>query len=155
KMQETGALLGGEMSGHVFIQERWYGFDDGLYSACRLLELISMLTRDRQEIAALFNRYPTGLSTPELPVEVGEQRKFELMAALQDHAHWGEQARITTIDGLRIDYPDGWRLVRAANATPVLVLRFEGDDAGGLARIRHLFREQLAQVAPDLALDHL
>lgn len=155
KMQETGALLGGEMSGHVFIQERWYGFDDGLYSACRLLELISMLTRDRQEIAALFDRYPTGLSTPELHVEVGEQRKFELMTALQDHAHWGEQARITTIDGLRIDYPDGWGLVRASNTTPVLVLRFEADDAGGLARIRQLFREQLAQVAPDLALDHL
>src|SRR5690554_3233773 len=153
KMQETQALLGGEMSGHVFFQERWYGFDDGLYSACRLLELVSMLTQDREQINAMFDRYPTGLSTPELHVEVGEKRKFALMNDLENTAEWGEQARVTTIDGLRVDYPDGWGLVRASNTTPVLVLRFEADDAVGLERIRHLFRQQLSAVAPDLELN--
>ena len=155
KMQETQALLGGEMSGHVFFQERWYGFDDGLYSACRLLELVSMLTQDREQINAMFDRYPTGLSTPELHVEVGEERKFALMNDLENTAEWGEQARVTTIDGLRVDYPDGWGLVRASNTTPVLVLRFEAEDAGGLERIRQRFREQLTRVAPDLTLNNL
>ncbi|WGK61554.1 phosphomannomutase/phosphoglucomutase [Halopseudomonas sp. SMJS2] len=155
KMQETQALLGGEMSGHVFFQERWYGFDDGLYSACRLLELVSMLTQDREQINAMFDRYPTGLSTPELHVEVGEKRKFALMNDLENTAEWGEQARVTTIDGLRVDYPDGWGLVRASNTTPVLVLRFEAEDAGGLERIRQRFREQLTRVAPDLTLNNL
>ena len=155
KMQETQALLGGEMSGHVFFQERWYGFDDGLYGACRLLELISMLTQDRDQISTLFDRYPTGLSTPELHVEVGEERKFALMSELESTADWGEQARVTTIDGLRVDYPDGWGLIRASNTTPVLVLRFEAEDAGGLERIRQRFRDQLGQVAPDLTLSNL
>ena len=155
KMQETQALLGGEMSGHVFFQERWYGFDDGLYGACRLLELISMLTQDRDQISTLFDRYPTGLSTPELHVEVGEERKFALMSELERTADWGEQARVTTIDGLRVDYPDGWGLIRASNTTPVLVLRFEAEDAGGLERIRQRFRDQLGQVAPDLTLSNL
>ncbi|MCO5787085.1 phosphomannomutase/phosphoglucomutase [Pseudomonas sp. G11-1] len=155
KMQETQALLGGEMSGHVFFQERWYGFDDGLYSACRLLELVSMLTQDREQINAMFDRYPTGLSTPELHIEVGEKRKFALMNDLENTAEWGEQARVTTIDGLRVDYPDGWGLVRASNTTPVLVLRFEAEDAGGLERIRQRFREQLTRVAPDLTLNNL
>lgn len=155
KMQQTDALLGGEMSGHVFFKERWYGFDDGLYSACRLLELISMLTQDRDEINALFDRYPTGINTPELNLTVGEERKFSLMEALASAADWGEQARIGTIDGIRVDYPDGWGLVRASNTTPVLVLRFEADTVAALERIRQLFRSQLAAVAPDLDLTNL
>lgn len=155
KMRETQALLGGEMSGHVFFQERWYGFDDGLYAAARLLELISMLAVDRDGINALFGRYVTGMNTPEINLTVGEQRKFELIESLQRSADWGEQARITTIDGIRVDYPDGWGLVRASNTTPVLVLRFEADSAPGLERIRQLFRSQLAAVAPDLELNSL
>jgi len=155
KMRETQALLGGEMSGHVFFQERWYGFDDGLYAAARLLELISMLAVDRDGINTLFGRYPTGLNTPEINLTVGEQRKFALIEALQHNADWGEQARITSIDGIRVDYPDGWGLVRASNTTPVLVLRFEADSAAGLERIRQLFRSQLAAVAPDLELNNL
>src|SRR5690606_18332420 len=155
KMQQTEALLGGEMSGHVFFKECWYGFDDGLYSACRLLELISMLTHDREEINALFDRYPTGINTPELNLTVGEERKFSLMEALASAADWGEQARIGTIDGIRVDYPDGWGLVRASNTTPVLVLRFEADTVAALERIRQLFRRQLAAVAPDLDLTNL
>lgn len=155
KMRETQALLGGEMSGHIFFEERWYGFDDGLYSAARLLELISMLTADRDDISNLFSRYTVGISTPELHVTVGEERKFALMDALLSEADWGEQAQITTIDGVRVDYPDGWGLVRASNTTPVLVLRFEADDQAGLQRIHQLFRRQLALVAPDLELDAL
>ena len=153
KMQETGALLGGEMSGHVFFQERWYGFDDGLYAACRLLELVSILSSTPEQINELFARHPAGWSTPEINITVGEQRKFELIDALHSAADWGEQARVTTIDGIRVDYPDGWGLVRASNTTPVLVLRFEADDAVGLERIRHLFRQQLSAVAPDLELN--
>lgn len=155
KMRETGALLGGEMSGHVFFQERWYGFDDGLYAACRLLELLSILSSNQDEINALFGRHPAGWNTPEINLTVGEQRKFELIDALQASSDWGEQARITTIDGIRVDYPDGWGLVRASNTTPVLVLRFEAEDAAGLERIRQLFRRQLATVAPDLELTNL
>lgn len=155
KMQETGALLGGEMSGHVFFEERWYGFDDGLYAACRLLELVSILSSSREEINALFGRHPAGWNTPEINLTVGEQRKFALIEALQQSADWGNQARVTTIDGIRVDYPDGWGLVRASNTTPVLVLRFEGEDAAGLERIRQLFRHQLATVAPDLELNTL
>ena len=155
KMQETNALFGGEMSGHIFFQERWYGFDDGLYAASRLLELISILSSNRDETTALFGRHPTGWNTPEINLTVGEQRKFELIETLQQSADWGDQARITNIDGIRIDYPDGWGLVRASNTTPVLVLRFEADDAAGLERIRHLFRDQLAAVAPDLELNNL
>lgn len=155
KMRETQALLGGEMSGHIFFEERWYGFDDGLYSASRLLELLSMLTTDHQQIGELFDRYPAGVTTPELHVTVGEQRKFELIDSLTRDADWGEQAQITSIDGIRVDYPDGWGLVRASNTTPVLVLRFEADNQAGVQRIRQLFRSQLARVAPDLELNEL
>ena len=153
KMRETGALFGGEMSGHVFFQERWYGFDDGLYAACRLLELISILSGSQDDINALFGRHPAGWATPEINLTVGEERKFELIDTLQTAADWGDEARVTSIDGIRVDYPDGWGLVRASNTTPVLVLRFEADDAAGLERIRHLFRQQLSAVAPDLELN--
>ena len=155
KMQETGALLGGEMSGHVFFKERWYGFDDGLYAACRLLELVSILSSTRDEINTLFSRHPAGWNTFEINLTVGEQRKFQLMDALQSSADWGEQARVTTIDGIRVDYPDSWGLVCASNTTPVLVLRFEAEDAAGLDNVRQLFRRQLAAVAPDLDLTNL
>ncbi|WP_150305859.1 phosphomannomutase/phosphoglucomutase [Pseudomonas saliphila] len=150
KMKEVGALLGGEMSGHIFFQERWYGFDDGLYSACRLLEILSVQP-DNLTSAELMARYPTGLSTPELNVRVGEQRKFEIIQALLEQADWG-QGKLTALDGLRVDYPHGWGLVRASNTTPMLTLRFEADKQEDLELVQQLFRDQLAAVAPDLEL---
>lgn len=151
KMLETGALLGGEMSGHIFFKERWFGFDDGLYSACRLLELMSILTQNTGESADIFSKYPVGLVTPEINVSVGEARKFEIIDALRKKAQWGT-GKVSTLDGIRVDYPAGWGLVRASNTTPVLVLRFEADQAQELERIQQVFREQLANVAGDLQL---
>jgi phosphomannomutase/phosphoglucomutase len=151
KMIETGALLGGEMSGHIFFKERWFGFDDGLYSACRLLELISLQPPENGPGQDLFSRHPAGLVTPEINLTVGEQRKFELIKALKKQADWGA-GRISTLDGIRVDFPHGWGLVRASNTTPVLVLRFEADKPDELERIKQLFRDQLALVASDLKL---
>lgn len=151
KMLETGALLGGEMSGHIFFKERWFGFDDGLYSACRLLELVSILTQNSAESGDIFDKYPVGLVTPEINLTVGEARKFEIIEALRKQADWGT-GKVSTLDGIRVDYPAGWGLVRASNTTPVLVLRFEADKPEELERIQQLFREQLAKVASDLKL---
>ena len=151
KMLETGALLGGEMSGHVFFKERWFGFDDGLYSACRLLELMSILTQNSSESADMFDKYATGLVTPEINLTVGEARKFEIIEALRKQADWGA-GKVSTLDGIRVDYPGGWGLIRASNTTPVLMLRFEADKAEELERIQQLFREQLTQAASDVAI---
>ena len=150
KMKEVGALLGGEMSGHIFFEERWYGFDDGLYSACRLLEILSVQP-DNLTSAELLARYPTGVSTPELTISAGEERKFEIIQALLDQADWG-QGKLTALDGIRVDYPHGWGLVRASNTTPMLTLRFEADKQEDLELVQQLFRDQLAAVAPDLEL---
>ena len=148
KMKETGALLAGEMSGHIFFKERWYGFDDGIYSAVRLLEILSL---EKRSAAEVFADFPVALSTPEINIKVTDERKFALIEALQRDAQWGE-AKLFTLDGVRVDYPRGWGLVRASNTTPVLVLRFEADDAAELARIQEVFRTQLKAVAPDLDL---
>lgn len=148
KMKETGALLAGEMSGHIFFQERWFGFDDGIYSAARLLEILSQERRDSEQVFAAF---PNDISTPELNINVTEQSKFSIIDALQRDGHWGE-ANLTTLDGVRVDYPKGWGLVRASNTTPVLVLRFEAESPEELARIQDVFRAQLYTVAPDLNL---
>ncbi len=146
KMLEVGALLGGEMSGHVFFKERWYGFDDGLYSACRLLEILSC---QNASFAELMAGYATGISTPEINLEVGEHRKFELIEALGRYADW-ESGKLTTLDGIRVDYPNGWGLIRASNTTPMLVFRFEADKPEDLNRVQQIFRDRLATVAPDL-----
>ncbi|MBD7975631.1 phosphomannomutase/phosphoglucomutase [Pseudomonadaceae bacterium Sa2CUA2] len=148
KMKETGALLAGEMSGHIFFKERWFGFDDGIYAAARLLEILSL---EQQAAEPLFAAFPDDVSTPEINIQVTEDSKFKIIAALQRDAQWGD-AQLTTLDGLRIDYPHGWGLVRASNTTPVLVLRFEAETAGELARIQAVFREQLHKVVPRLAL---
>ena len=148
KMKETGALLAGEMSGHIFFKERWYGFDDGIYSAVRLLEILSLEQRSAAEV---FADFPVALSTPEINVKVGDERKFALIEALQRDAQWGD-ANLFTLDGVRVDYPNGWGLVRASNTTPVLVLRFEADSADELSRIQRVFHAQLKAVAPDLEL---
>ena len=148
KMKETGALLAGEMSGHIFFKERWYGFDDGIYSAARLLEILS----NRKETAeSVFAAFPNDISTPEINIDVTDESKFSIISALHD-AQWGEAAELTTIDGVRVDYPHGWGLVRASNTTPVLVLRFEADTEAELQRIKDVFHAQLKRVAPDLQL---
>ena len=148
KMKETGALLAGEMSGHIFFKERWFGFDDGIYSAARLLEIISLDTRTVDQIFAAF---PSSQSTPEINIEVTEDSKFEIIERLQREAKWGA-ASLTTLDGVRADYPKGWGLVRASNTTPMLVLRFEGDSAEDLAKVQALFREQILTIVPELNL---
>lgn len=147
KMKQTGALLAGEMSGHIFIKERWYGFDDGIYSAARLLEILSKAGTDAEQ---LFAAFPNDISTPEINIDVTDDGKFSIINALQREADWGESANLTTIDGVRVDYPHGWGLVRASNTTPVLVLRFEADNDAELQRIQEVFRAQLKRVAPDL-----
>ncbi len=148
KMKETGALLAGEMSGHVFFKERWFGFDDGIYSAARLLEILS---KEKSTCDALFQTFPNDISTPEINIHVTEESKFSIIDALHD-AQWGEGANLTTIDGVRVDYAKGWGLVRASNTTPVLVLRFEADTEAELQRIKDVFHVQLKRVAPDLQL---
>jgi len=149
RMKETGALLAGEMSGHIFFKERWYGFDDGLYAAARLLEILSKQSDDAD---SFFARYPQDVGTPEINITVTDESKFALVERLAREGDFGEDGVKTTLDGIRVDYPDGWGLCRASNTTPVLVLRFEGKDDAALARIRSRFADALAQVSPELAL---
>ncbi|MBE0486258.1 phosphomannomutase/phosphoglucomutase [Marinobacter sp.] len=149
KMKESGALLAGEMSGHIFFGERWYGFDDGLYSAARLLEILGIEDRHSEDV---FNDFPEDISTPELNVEVTESEKFAIIERLGQLGEFGDGS-ISTIDGIRVDYADGWGLCRASNTTPVLVLRFEAETEDALERIKMVFREQLTKAAPDLVAD--
>ncbi len=148
KMKLSGALLAGEMSGHIFFKERWFGFDDGIYSAARLLEILS---QEKDSAEDLFAAFPNDISTPEINIHVTDEGKFSIIDALQRDAQWGD-ANLTTIDGVRVDYPKGWGLVRASNTTPVLVLRFEADDQAELERIQNVFRAELKKIAPDLQL---
>jgi len=148
KLKESGALLAGEMSGHTFFQERWYGFDDGLYTAARLLEL---LARDPRRPADIFAALPNSVNTPELNMKFAEGEHFRVMEQLQQAASFPD-ARVTTLDGLRVDFADGFGLVRASNTTPVLVLRFEGDNPEAIRRIQDRFRELIRRVRPGVAL---
>ncbi|PYG98410.1 phosphomannomutase/phosphoglucomutase, partial [Arthrobacter stackebrandtii] len=148
KMKQTCSLLAGEMSGHIFIKERWYGFDDGIYSAARLLEILS---KAGQSAENLFAAFPNDISTPEINIDVTDEGKFSIIDALQRDADWGE-ASLTTIDGVRVDYTHGWGLVRASNTTPVLVLRFSSGSDAELQRIKDVFRTQLLRVEPELQL---
>lgn len=148
KMKESHAELAGEMSGHFFFAERWFGFDDGIYSAARLLEILAAAP---EGVQAVFDALPSSVSTPELKVAVEEGRQHALVERFVAEAHF-DGARISLIDGLRADWPDGWGLVRASNTTPVLVLRFEANDAAALARIQEAFRERLLALDPALNL---
>jgi phosphomannomutase/phosphoglucomutase len=148
KLKETGALLAGEMSGHIFFKERWYGFDDGLYTAARLLEILARDPRPTQEV---FAALPNSVNTPELHLKLAEGEQHALIQELVAAADFPD-ARVTTIDGLRADFPDGFGLVRASNTTPVLVFRFEGDTPEALARIQARFRELVLRVRPTAAL---
>ncbi|WMJ71465.1 phosphomannomutase/phosphoglucomutase [Stenotrophomonas sp. 24(2023)] len=153
KMRETDAELAGEMSGHFFFKERWFGFDDGLYAAARLLEILAQREDSVDEVMA---ELPEGLSTPELKVPVAEGTPHALVSLLVSAAQAADSpyagGRLSTIDGLRVDFPDGWGLVRASNTTPVLVLRFEADSEEALERIQALFRSQLQPLLGDTPL---
>jgi phosphomannomutase len=144
------APLGGEMSGHIFFKERWYGFDDGTYAGCRLLEIVSR----RPDANAVLKALPTSFSTPELNVSCQEGEPHTLTAQLLKIApqHFSPPAEISDIDGLRVDWPDGFGLIRASNTTPVLVLRFEGHTQEALNRIEHHMLSLLKTVKPDASL---
>jgi phosphomannomutase/phosphoglucomutase len=147
KLAETGAPLAGEMSGHIFFKERWYGFDDGLYTGARLLEIVSRYPDASQPLEAL----PQDRSTPELKLAMQEGEPFALIKALQEHGQF-PQARVITIDGVRAEYPDGFGLARPSNTTPVVVLRFEAETEAALTRIQNDFRQQLLLLAPQAKL---
>jgi phosphomannomutase len=149
KMKEINAPLGGEMSGHIFFKERWYGFDDGTYAGCRLLEILSQSA----DANAVLNALPTSFSTPELNVKCAEGEPHRLVADLVAAARFAAPAEISTIDGLRVDWPDGFGLIRASNTTPVLVLRFEGHTEAALARIQADMMALLRSLKPDATFD--
>jgi len=148
KLIETGAPLAGEMSGHIFFKERWYGFDDGLYVGARLLEIVARA----QDPSALLEALPQALSTPEIKLPMREGEPHALIATLQAQAHFDGATEVSTLDGVRADYADGFGLVRASNTTPVLVLRFEAETPEAMARIQAEFRRQLLALAPDAEL---
>jgi phosphomannomutase/phosphoglucomutase len=148
KMKESGALLAGEMSGHMFFKERWYGFDDGLYAGARLLEYLSA----KPDIDAELARLPDSVNTPELQIKLQEGENYALIRQLQETARFEGAREVITIDGLRVEYPDGFGLARSSNTTPVIVLRFEADDRSALARIQDDFRRVLLAAKPDAKL---
>jgi phosphomannomutase / phosphoglucomutase len=144
KLAETGAPLAGEMSGHIFFKERWFGFDDGLYTGARLLEILSRQSDPSAALEAL----PTAFSTPELKLEMNEGEPFALIEALKLSAKFTGAEAVSTIDGIRVDFADGFGLARPSNTTPVVVLRFEGETPTALDRIKDQFRTQLQALAP-------
>ena len=146
KILDTDALIGGELSGHICFSERWFGFDDGLYSAARLLEIVGS---QEESLADLLAEFPDSVATPEIYVAATDSEKFSLIDTLVEAADF-EDATLTTIDGLRVDFPDGWGLVRASNTEPALTLRFEADSDESLEDIKGAFRELLQEVKPDL-----
>jgi phosphomannomutase len=144
RMKEVNSPLGGEMSGHIFFKERWYGFDDGTYAGARMLEILSRY----DDPSAVLDALPTSHSTPELNVACAEGEPHALVSRLQQ-TQFAAPAKVSTIDGLRVDWPDGFGLIRASNTTPVLVLRFEGHTAEALHRIEAEMLALLRQVKPD------
>ncbi|MNR78129.1 Phosphomannomutase/phosphoglucomutase [compost metagenome] len=150
KMRETGAPLGGEMSGHVFFKDRWYGFDDGMYAGARMLELLSR----EKDPSAVLNALPQSVSTPELQLKLKEGESFPLIAKLQREAQFPGSDQIITIDGLRVEYPDGFGLARSSNTTPVIVMRFEAESQAGLQRIQAEFKRVILAAKPDAVLPY-
>lgn len=148
KLNESGALLAGEMSGHLFFKERWYGFDDGLYAGARLLELLS----HESDMNTVLNNLPDSINTPELQIRTAEGENYSLIAELQKKAVFNNPQQVVTIDGLRVEYSDGFGLARASNTTPVIVLRFEADSETALKRIQEDFRNNVKKVKPDVQL---
>jgi phosphomannomutase/phosphoglucomutase len=148
KLKQTGSPLAGEMSGHIFFGERWYGFDDGLYAGARLLEYLSA----QQNIRSVFDQLPDSVNTPELQIKLPEGENYAFIDSLRETAQFEGATEIITIDGLRVEYADGFGLARASNTTPVVVLRFEADDDAALARIQEAFRKILLKTRPDMQL---
>jgi phosphomannomutase len=148
KMKEVGSPFAGEMSGHFFFAERWYGVDDGIYSAARLLEILGSTETPPE---AILNALPSSCSTPELKVQMQEGENHQFIEEFKSAARF-ESAEISTIDGLRADFADGWGLVRASNTTPILVVRFDAETEQALNRIKETFRSQILQLRPDLDL---
>jgi len=143
KIKETGALIAGEMSGHIFFNDdRWFGFDDGSYAGARLLEILS---KEEKTVSELFKAFPDSVSTNELKLAIDEDRKFTFMKQFIEASHF-DGAEINTLDGIRVDFPKGWGLIRPSNTTPYLILRFEADDEAELNRIQNLFRTQLLKL---------
>jgi len=148
KMKEVGAALAGEMSGHTFFKERWYGFDDGLYAGARLLEILAR----HADPSAVLDALPDAVSTPEINVGCAEGEHHALVARLAESARFPGASDVIRIDGLRVEYPDGFGLARGSNTTPVIVLRFEADSAAALERIKGEFRRVLTDAKPGIAL---
>ncbi len=148
KLIETNALMAGEMSGHIFFKERWYGFDDALYAGARLLELLSHET----DISAALHDLPDSISTPELQIHVAEGENHTLITELQNNARFNNALEIISTDGVRVEYQDGFGLARASNTTPVIVLRFEADNETALERIQQDFRDNILQAKPNAVL---
>ena len=142
KLKETGAALAGEMSGHIFFKERWFGFDDGVYAGARLIEILSKMDQTPQQV---FDALPNSINTPELRIDFAEGEHYVFMDKLKEAADFGD-AKVSKIDGLRVDYEDGFGLVRPSNTTPILVLRFEADTQEGLKRIQAEFANAIKSI---------
>ncbi len=150
RMKETGALLAGEMSGHTFFKERWYGFDDGLYAGARLLEILSRVA----DVEGALDGLPDALTTPELQIRLSEGENFAVIAELQRTGQFEGARDIITLDGVRVEYADGFGLARSSNTTPVVVMRFEADTQEALERIQQDFKRQILKIKPDAVLPY-
>ena len=150
KLRETGSPLGGEMSGHIFFKDRWYGFDDGMYAGARLLEILSRVS----DLTATLNNLPQSPSTPELQLQLSEGENFAIIDQMQKNADFPGAEQIITIDGLRVEYPDGFGLARSSNTTPVIVMRFEAENPVALARIQNALKQAVLAVKPDAQLPY-
>ena len=149
-IKENNALLGGEMSGHIFFNDKWYGFDDGPYSGARIIEALSEYP-DAKSISDIMNTYPKSFSTPELNIDVTDENKFQIIEDFIDQNNLeGEE---NTIDGLRVNYENGWGLIRASNTSPKLVLRFEGNSIEDMHYIQNEFLSELARISPDIVIN--
>jgi len=151
KMKESGALLAGEMSGHIFFKERWYGFDDALYASARLLEILMHAGKPPAEV---FAELPVSVNTPELRIDMPETEHVAFMQAMSGNPAAFGDAKLTTIDGVRADFPGGWGLIRASNTTPSLIMRFEADSEEKMAAIQDIFRKAITAVKPDIKLPY-
>ena len=150
KLKETGAAMAGEMSGHVFFNDRWYGFDDGLYTGARLLEILSRSANPSTVLDAL----PDSPTTPELQVQLSEGENVRIIDAMTRNGGFDGATEIISIDGIRAEYPDGFGLARSSNTTPIIVMRFEADTPAALSRIQAQFKAAIQKVKPDVVLPY-
>lgn len=149
KMKEIPTPLAGEMSGHTFFKERWYGFDDGLYTGARLLEILSQTNKSSQQV---FAELPHGIGTSEINIDMDDDKKFAFVERLKQNAKFID-GTVFTMDGIRVEFKDGWGLIRCSNTTPCLVLRFEADNEAAVERIKNIFKQQMLAVEPDLTVE--